>query len=310
MRYGLPMATPIPSPATDPGTLMKRAALAAIATAVFLATIKFAAWWWTGSVAMLASFADSGLDLAASTLNALAIRYALTPADAEHRFGHGRAEAVAGLAQAALVGGSALFLIVQSVRRLFAPQPLAYETAGLAVAAISIVATVALVAYQGYVVRRSGSLAVSADRLHYVTDLASNGAVFAALLLTGLFGALWADGAFGLVIALIIGGSAFTILRRSFDQLVDRELPDADRERIQRAASAVPGVLDVHDLRTRQSGARIFVQLHAVFDGALSLEDAHALADKVEAAVMDAVPNAEVLVHADPSAVLAGGEGP
>ncbi len=291
-------------PATDPGVLMKRAALAAVATAVLLSAIKFVAWWWTGSVAMLASFADSGLDLAASTLNAFAIRYALVPADDEHRFGHGRAEAVAGLAQAAIVGGSALFLIAQSVRRLLDPEPLAHETVGLVVAAVSIVVTFALTSYQGYVVRRSGSLAVSADRLHYITDLASNGAVFAALLLAGVFGVLWADGAFGLVIALTIAGSAFTILRRSFDQLVDRELPEDDRGRILRAASAVPGVLDIHDLRTRQSGSRVFIQLHAVFDGGLSLEAAHGLVEDVQAAVAAAVPNAEILVHADPSAVL------
>lgn len=291
-------------PATDPGVLMKRAALAAVATAVLLSAIKFVAWWWTGSVAMLASFADSGLDLAASTLNAFAIRYALVPADDEHRFGHGRAEAVAGLAQAAIVGGSALFLIVQSGRRLLDPEPLAHETVGLVVAAVSIVVTFALTTYQGYVVRRSGSLAVSADRLHYITDLASNGAVFAALLLAGVFGVLWADGAFGLVIALTIAGSAFTILRRSFDQLVDRELPEDDRDRILRAATAVPGVLDIHDLRTRQSGSRVFIQLHAVFDGRLSLEAAHDLVEEVQTAVAAGVPNAEVLVHADPSAVL------
>lgn len=290
--------------APDAGVLMTRAALAAIAAALSLAALKLAAWAWTGSVAMLAAFADSALDLAASSLNALAIRYALTPADREHRFGHGRAEAVAGLAQAALVGGSALFLVWQSAARLLTPQPLTHEGIGIAVAAVSIAVTAALTAYQRHVVVRTGSLAVAADRLHYLTDLASNGAVLLALLLAGWFGLLWADGAFGLVIALMIGFSAVAILRRAFDQLLDRELPDAAREAIKAAAAAVPGVLDIHDLRTRSSGAHAFVQLHAVFDGTLSLEAAHALADRVEAAVMAVLPNAEVLVHSDPSTVL------
>ncbi len=298
------MVTASTPPGPDSATLMKRAALAAMATAAFLAILKLAAWWWTGSVAMLASFADSALDLAASSVNALAIRYALTPADTEHRFGHGRAEAIAGLAQAVLIGGSAVFLIVQSITRLVTPEPLASETLGLAVAAISIAATFALTSYQAHVIRRSNSLAVSADRLHYLTDLASNAAVFAALLIAGVFGILWADGAFGLLIALMIGGSAIHILRQSFDQLVDRELPDADRDVIIAAASAVPGVLDIHDVRTRQSGTHAFVQLHAVFDGALTLEEAHALSDRVEEAVLAVLPNAEVLVHSDPSTVL------
>jgi len=286
------------------GTLMRRAAYAAIATALGLAAIKAAAWWWTDSVAMLASFADSSLDLAASTLNALAIRHALAPADREHRFGHGKAEAVAGLAQAALVGGSAVFLLVQSVGRIVEPHPLAYEGWGIAVAAVSIAATLGLTVYQRMVVRRTGSLAISADYLHYVTDLASNLAVLAALGMVAWFGLLWADGAFGMLIALMIGWSAWSILGQSFDQLIDRELPDAERARIRAVAEAVPGVLEVHDMRTRMSGTSIFIQFHAVFDGAMPLAEAHALSDRVEEAVMAAFPNAEVLIHSDPSTVL------
>ncbi len=288
----------------DSATLMKRAAAAAIATALVLATVKLIAWWWTGSVAMLASFADSALDLAASCLNALAIVFALTPADWEHRFGHGKTEAIAGLGQAALMGASAAFLIWESIDRLLAPEPVANGVLGLAVAVFSIAATLALTLYQRRVVRATGSLAVAADHLHYVTDLASNAAVVLAIGLAVWFGYLWADGAFGLLIAAIIAWSALAILRQSLDQLLDRELPEADRARIKAAAAAVPGVLDVHDLRTRQSGTQVFVQLHAVFDGGLTLEDAHALADGVEAAVVAAFPNAEVLVHSDPSTVL------
>jgi ferrous-iron efflux pump FieF len=285
-------------------TLMHRAAFAAIATAALLAGIKLVAWWLTGSVAMLAAFADSALDLAASALNALAIRFALSPADREHRFGHGKTEAVAGLAQAALMAASAIFLIWESIGRLLHPQPVSNGGIGLAVAVFSIAATLALTLYQRRVIRATGSLAISADHLHYVTDLASNTAVVLALGLTVWFGLTPADAVFGLLIAAIIGWSALTILRGSLDQLLDRELPDAERARIKAAAAAVPGVIDVHDLRTRQSGTHVFVQLHAVFDGALSLEEAHELADRVEDAVILALPNAEVLVHSDPSTVL------
>lgn len=283
---------------------MKRAALAAILTAALLAGVKLAAWWWTGSVAMLASFADSALDLGASAVNALAIRFALSPADREHRFGHGKTEAIAGLAQGALMLASSGFLIWESVGRLLAPQPLDNGTLGVGIAVFSIAATLALTLYQRHVIRATGSLAISADHLHYVTDLASNLAVVVALVLAVWLGVMWADGAFGLLIAAIIGWSAFAIFRQSFDHLLDHELPEDDRDRIIAAASAVPGVLDIHDVRTRQSGTHAFVQLHAVFDGALTLEEAHALSDRVEEAVLAVLPNAEVLVHSDPSTVL------
>lgn len=291
-------------PPADTAKLMNRAALAAIATAALLAVIKLGAWFATGSVAMLASFADSALDLAASGLNALAIRFALSPADREHRFGHGKTEAVAGLAQSVLMAASAGFLIWESVQRLMTPRPVAHEGIGLAIALVAIAATLVLTLYQRRVIRQTGSLAVSADHLHYVTDLASNAAVFLALALTLATGLAWFDPVFGLLIAALIAWSAFAIFRQSLDQILDRELPDAERDRIKVAAAAVPGVLDIHDLRTRQSGTHVFIQLHAVFDGNLSLEEAHALSDRVEAAVVAAFPNAEVLVHSDPSTVL------
>ena len=284
--------------------LKRSAALAAISVALTLALIKAAAWWWTGSIAMLASFADSALDLAASTLNALAIHHALRPADREHRFGHGKTEAVAGLGQGVLVGGSAAFLAVESVRRIVSPEPLANEAWGLAVVGVSIAATLALTLYQRMVLRRTGSIAIAADRLHYLTDLASNAAVLVALVLAGWLGLLWADGAVGLAIAALVGASAWSIMRQSFDHLIDRELPDDERARIKALALGVPGVLDVHDMRTRMSGATLFVQFHAVFDSAMSLAEAHELADRAEAAILAAYPGAEILVHQDPSHVV------
>ena len=283
--------------------LMRRAAMAAVAVAAALAVLKLGAWVWTGSVAMMASFADSTLDLAASGLNALAIRHALTPADREHRFGHGKSEAVAGLAQAALVGGSGVFLALESGRRLIWPEPIDHEGLGLAAMAVSMAATLGLVLYQRHVVRQTGSVAVAADSLHYVTDIAANGAVILALVLTGWLGIMRADGAFGLVIVALIAHSAWTILGQSFDQLIDRELADDERDRIKTIIRAQPGVLDVHDLRTRQSGTDIFIQCHVVLDAQMKLIEAHTIADAVEAAVQSAYPTAEVLIHEDPSGV-------
>lgn len=287
----------------EAGRLMRRAALAAVAVAASLAVLKAAAWWWTDSVAMLASFADSSLDLLASGLNAYAIRHALAPADREHRFGHGKAEAVAGLAQAALVGGSLAFLGIQSIHRISDPEPLAYEAWGIGVMVVSMAATLALTLYQRRAVKGSGSLAVAADRLHYQSDLIANAAVIVALVLSDWVGWHWADGAIGLAIAATIGWSAWTILRQSLDQLIDRELPENQRVRIREIARAFPDVRGVHELRTRASGTDIFVQLHLVLDAGLTLIAAHEIADRVEAAIVAEFPNAEVFIHEDPHGI-------
>jgi ferrous-iron efflux pump FieF len=297
------MAIVLPRDEMKAGALMRRAALAAICVAAALAALKAAAWWWTDSVAMLASFADSALDLVASGVNAFAIHHALAPADREHRFGHGKAEAVAGLAQSALVGGSALFLSWQSLARILAPEPLSAEGWGIGVMVVSMAATLALTRYQGHVARESGSVAVAADRLHYIGDLAANVAVVLALGLTAWLGWLWADGAFGLVIAGTIAFSAWTILRQSLDQLIDRELPEGDRSKIQAIAAAVTGVRGIHDLRTRAAGLNIFVQLHIDVDPGLTVKTAHGISDTVEVAILEAFPNADVLIHTDPAGV-------
>lgn len=291
-----------PRPAADEtSALMRRAALAALVVAAALCALKLAAWWWTGSVALLASAADSGLDFLASGVNALAIRHALAPPDAEHRFGHGKTEAVAGMGQAMLIAGSAAFLCVESIGRLIAPEPLANEGWGVGVMLVSIAATAGLTVYQRHVIRRTRSLAVAADRLHYLSDLVGNAAALLALLLAGWFGLIHADGAFGLVIAALIAWSAWTILRQSFDQLIDRELPDDERAAIERAARATPGVLAVHDLRTRAAGTLRFAQMNVELDGALTLAAAHAIALAVERAVREAAPGVEVLIHKDPA---------
>ena len=280
---------------------MRRAAIASVAVSLFLVVIKTFAYFASHSVAMLASLADSALDLFASSLNILAIHSALTPADAEHRFGHGKAEPLAGLAQGAFIGASALFLILQSVQRIITPEPLDNSIPALVVMGISIFVTILLVLYQRHVVARTGSLAVEADTTHYASDLATNLGVIAALVLVTWLDWTLADPLIALAVAGVMLFTAFGVGQQSFHQLMDRELPDQDRARILRIARNHPAVRDVHDLKTRAAGLSTFIQLHLALDPAMPLSQAHVISDAVEQALRSAFPGAEVIIHQDPA---------
>lgn len=283
--------------------LKRLATYAAVAVAATLIAIKLWAWIATNAVAMLASLVDSTLDLVASGLNLIAVRHALTAADDEHRFGHGKAESLAGLGQAALIGGSAVFLLFQSLERLVAPEPVRESTLGLAVIGISLGLTIALVLFQRYVISRARSLAIGADLLHYATDIATNLAVVAALVASGLWGWNAADPLLSLAVAAVIASGAFKILRGAYDELMDRELDEADRQRIKDIVNCHAGVESLHDLRTRRSGHRAFIQLHLELPPQMTLLEAHRIADEVENAIMAAFPDAEVITHQDPAGV-------
>lgn len=282
-------------------TLMKRATYASVGVAVILIAMKAWAFAVTGSVSLMATLIDSTLDGAASLVNLIAVRVALTPADRQHRFGHGKAEALAGLGQAALIGASALFLASESIGRLLDPQPVERSAEGIAVIVVSLGFTAALVSYQRYVQRRTGSLAIAADSLHYASDFLLNAGVVAALVIAGVFGVIRADAAIALVLAAWIGYAAWEIVSRSTGELMDRELPRDDRLRIEEIALAHPEVHTIHDLRTRQAGRTVFIQFHLEMAGDLRLRRAHAIADEVEAAIETEFPDAEVLIHQDPA---------
>jgi ferrous-iron efflux pump FieF len=281
--------------------LKRLATYAAVTVAAILIAIKIWAWVATHSVAMLASLVDSTLDLVASGLNLVAVRHALTPADEEHRFGHGKAEALAGLGQAAFIGGSAAFLLFQSLERLIDPEPVHETTLGFGVIGVSIVLTVALVLFQRYVIARTRSLAISADHLHYATDIATNLGVVVAFVIAGLWGWQIADPLIGLAIALVIAWGALSILRGAYDELMDREFDEADRERIKEIVNRHAGVESLHDLRTRRAGHRSFIQLHLELPPKMTLLEAHRIADEVEDAIKKAFPDAEVITHQDPA---------
>jgi ferrous-iron efflux pump FieF len=285
----------------DAARLLRLATMASVGVAFVLIGAKTAAWWLTDSVAILSTLVDSLLDAAASLLTLFAVHHAVQPADAEHRFGHGKAEALAGLGQAAFVAGSGCLLLIEAARRFFEPKPLGYEFVGIGVMAFSIVLTFALVLLQRHVVRRTGSLAVSGDSLHYVGDLLINGSVIVALAIHLVWGWRHADSIFALAIVGYLLWNAWLIGRRALDQLMDRELADADRERIFAIARAHPETRSVHDLRTRQAGLHTFIQLHLELDPAMSLLRAHEISDAIEAEICAAFPNAEVIIHQDPA---------
>ena len=235
----------------------------------------------------------------ASLLNLIAVHYSLRPADDDHRYGHGKAEALAGLGQALFIGVSAVLVAIHGVQRLLDPQPLGDTGAGIAVMLLSIVLTAVLLLFQRHVVRTTGSTAIHADSLHYRSDLLLNASILVALLLAGS-GLLWLDAAFGIGIAGIILWSALGIVREAAAVLMDEELAPEHTERMHALACGVPDVLGAHDLRSRRSGTLWFVQMHVELPAELTLEEAHARCEAVSEAIRAEFPQSDVLVHADP----------
>jgi len=284
----------------DRAGLLKLASGASVLTASFLIVAKLLAWSVTGSVSLLASLVDSVMDSIASLINLFAIRYSLQPADEDHRFGHGKAEPLAGLAQAAFIAGSAIFLVFHAIDRLRTPHSLDQVGIGIWVMVLAIVMTLGLLAIQRYVIQKTDSTAIRADSLHYLTDLLTNVSVLIALYLSTL-GWTWADPVFAIAVAIYIFYSSFQIGHEAFQQLMDRELPEDILEQIQATAMSHPEVMGTHETRTRQAGHTRFVQLHLELDENLSLKRAHAIADQVEAEILMFLPGAEVLIHQDPA---------
>ncbi len=283
--------------------LRRLATYASVSVAALLIAVKFAAWAETGSVALLSSLVDSLLDAAASLVNLLAVRHAMSPADREHRFGHGKAEPLAVLGQSAFITGSAMLLLAEAVRRLIWPVPVGNVPAGIVVIVFSILVTIGLVLFQRHVVRRTGSVAISADELHYRSDLVLNLSVIAALFLSSALDFPLLDPMFGAAIGIWIVYSAVRLARLSLFQLMDHELPDDEREKIRSIAQSHPEVVAAHDLRTRMAGPTAFIQIHLEMDGGMSLVRAHEISDEVEAKLRSAYPNAEVIIHQDPEGV-------
>lgn len=289
-----------PLSAEQRAKLTARAAIASSAMAITLIAMKLYATIQTSSMAMLGSLADSGLDLIASLVVLLGVRIAAQPADNEHRFGHGKAEALAALIQVILISFSALFIAFRSVQRLLSGSETGQAELGIGVSVMAIALTAVLITYQRHVVRRTGSLAIGTDRLHYASDLLLNGSVIVALVLDQMAGLTGADAVFGILIALWLLWGAWKASSHALDQLMDKEWPDELRERFLLAAKDYPELAGLHDFRTRTSGTHNFAQFHVWVPRDWTVQEAHDRLDRVEEELQRRFPNTEILIHVDP----------
>jgi ferrous-iron efflux pump FieF len=280
--------------------LIRFASYASIMVALSLVALKIWGWQATSSVSLLSSLVDSVLDVFASGVTFLAVRYSLSPADTEHRFGHGKSEGLAALVQAMIITGSGIYVCSEAIQRFLSPQAIEAPEIGLTVIGIATAVTIGLVALQRFVGRTTGSVAIAADALHYQSDILVNIGVALAIALTAWTGWAIVDPLVGLVIALFILRSVIGIGRRALDILLDREIPDDDRARIQQIALIHPDVHGVHDMKTRFGGDHYIVQFHLEMEAAITLLRSHEIMDAVEERVMVSYPGCEIIIHADP----------
>jgi ferrous-iron efflux pump FieF len=279
------------------------ATYASVTVAVFLIILKLIAWGRSDSVSLLATLVDSILDAFASIINLIAVRHALTPADKEHRFGHGKAEALAGLSQSLFIAGSSLFLLLEAGQTLFNPTDIKYPLESIVVMVISIIATLILVSFQHYVIRRTRSVAIRADALHFKSDILMNASVILALWASTLGFNLF-DPIIGGLIACYILYSAWGIASISLDQLMDHELSDEVRADIKKIILSHPQAQGMHDLRTRLSGSMTFIQFHLEIEDDLTLVRAHDVTDEIEDVLLKTYPGSEIIIHIDPKSVV------
>lgn len=299
-----PAATPKKQQEVDEyASLVKFASKLAVAIATILLVSKLAAWWLSGSAAMLASSTDSLLDVFASLTSFIIIRFSLTPADDHHRFGHGKAENLAALVQSAFVLGSALLLVFHGVDRFFNPHPITHSNVAIGVSVLAIVLTLLLVVVQKRVISKTNSAAISADSLHYQSDLLLNVGVILALVLNQ-FDVVEADGLFTVLVGGYLIYGAIGIVYHSIQDLMDCELAEEEVHLIKDIIRAHPKVLGFHELRTRQAGKMRFIQFHLELADELSLFDAHSISDQVEQQILAQFNDCEVFIHQDPRSVV------
>jgi ferrous-iron efflux pump FieF len=301
-------ATPDPHSLAVTGALNRHAALASVTAATLLAALKSYAVWRTGSIAMLGSLADTALDLIASLVTLLGVHVAAQPADVHHRYGHGKAEALAALFQVSLISVAAIAIIARSVERLQGGAAPAGLEMGVGVSVLAMVVTLMLLAYQHSIIRRTGSIAIRADNVHYQSDLLLNGVVIVALVLEIALGLHGVDAVMGIVIGLWLAFGAWRASAQAINQLMDREWPLERREQFLALASRHPELKGIHDLRTRTSGAQDFVQFHVWMDPLMSLVQAHRVMDEVEARLRVEFPGVEILIHPDPEGHVDSGD--
>ncbi len=283
--------------------ILRNVTYAAVFVAIFLVSIKFFAWSITDSVSILSSLVDSIFDALASIFNLLAVRHALVPADKNHRFGHGKAEALSGLAQSTFIFGSVIFLLIEVARRFFLPKSIDNSFEGVIIISISLLVTIVLVVYQRKIIRKTNSKAIKADSLHYFSDVLLNSGVIISLILTSYFGLGFIDPLVALFISLYILLVSYKIFISSIDELMDKEFTEKDRQRIIKIVLKHTLVKDIHDLRTRKSGFNSFIQFHLDLPSNISLLKAHEISDEVEQDLLYYFPESEIIIHQDPEGI-------
>ncbi|HPF45430.1 MAG: cation diffusion facilitator family transporter [Alphaproteobacteria bacterium] len=284
----------------DAEKLLRRATTASVTVAVTLIALKTWGYIESGSVAIFGTLLDSVMDSLSSIIIFAAVRFAMIPADKEHRFGHGKAEAIAGLLQAFIIFASSLFLLREVIEKIINPKAIEKPVLGAGIIGVSILLTILLVIYQKYVTRKTGSVAIAADGMHYTGDILLNLGVAISLVLDGYFKFTYADPIFGAVACLYLLHSAYLVFIASTDVLMDKELSDEDRKKIISLIKMHSEVVGVHELRTRRSGLDIFIQFHMELKEGISLRKAHEISDQVEMKILEIYKNAEVFIHADP----------
>jgi len=280
--------------------LMQRASKVTLIGVITLIIIKIIAWGYTDSISLLSSMLDSVMDLMASLVNFIAIRYAVQPADDAHRFGHGKAEYIAGLAQAMFISAAALFIFIEGFERIITPAEVTHGTIGVIVMLVSVFITSGIVWYQHKIINKTNSTAVKADLVHYSMDILANVAVLIAIPLSIYTQAFWIDAILALIIAAYILKGAWEVAHTSFQNLMDHEMEDEDRQKIINLVKDHEGILGYHKLKTRHSGIHSFIQMHVEMQGTLTLHTAHDYVDALEAKIEAAFPGAEVIIHMDP----------
>lgn len=289
----------MPQKTKETARLMKMATFFSVAVAILIIIVKVGAWVVTDSLSLLSSLVDSVMDVTASFVSFMAVRYSLEPADEDHRFGHGRAEDIASFSQSMFIAGSGIFIVIEAVGRFINPVTITNEMVGIGTMIFSIIMTLILLSFQRYVIAKTHSSAVKADALHYKTDLLVNVIVILSFILSKYMDMHFIDTILAIVIAAYIFSSAWKVGRGAFDKLMDREFEDNEREKIITAVLSHKDVRGLHDLRTRSLGIKPFIQLHLEMDGDISLKQAHKISDEVELKILEIYPDAEVIIHQD-----------
>lgn len=279
--------------------LLRNATFMSVSVAIVIIFMKVVAWFMTDSLSLLSSLVDSILDVAASIVSFIAVRYSLQPADEDHRFGHGKAEDIAAFSQSVFIAGSGVFILIESVARLMNPEPVANEVVGICVMIAASVLTLVLLSYQKYVIAKTNSSAIKADSLHYKTDILVNFLVIVSFVSAMVFDADIIDPILALIVAFYIFKSAVAVGRHAFDKLMDKEFSDEERSQIISCIKSNKDAKGFHDLKTRSSGVKPFIQFHLELDGKISLQDAHRISDDIEMKILKFFPHAEILIHQD-----------